>query len=127
MSIASDIAEWLEDEGVGTVGVNIFVGQLPDEPGPLISLSQYAGRPPPKDWDGEYPGLQIWGRGPTMESGYALMFAAFEKLHKAHELSLGTPSVRYLYIEANQSIAPMGKDSHGNWEWVQNFIVTKEM
>lgn len=42
MSVLTDLATLLDDEGVGTLNTNIFRGVLPDEPDQCLALQTYS-------------------------------------------------------------------------------------
>ncbi len=43
MSVLTDLAQRLEDQGVGTVGTDIFRGRTPDEPDQLLRVQTFDG------------------------------------------------------------------------------------
>ena len=46
MSVLTDLAQRLEDEGVGTVGTDIFRGRTPDDPDELLRVQTFDGVTP---------------------------------------------------------------------------------
>lgn len=64
MPADNELAEYLEDEGVGTVGTDIFAGQIPEQVASAIVITQYPGKPPEltcgsTGWNLEIPRLQV--------------------------------------------------------------------
>ena len=55
----NDIGTYLQYQGIGTLGADLFLGLMPDQPDNCIALFEYAGSPPDLHWNGEYPGLQV--------------------------------------------------------------------
>lgn len=122
--LLDDIANYLQTQGIGTVGTDIFRGLMPDQPDNCIALFEYAGSPPDLHWNGEYPGLQVRVRNKSYSAGRAKIGAVVDVLHGLTEQVLGT--TRYLLIRANQSPESLGRDNNGRNEWVVNFAVIKE-
>lgn len=126
MAFLQDIGEYLEDLGVGTVGTNLFLGEMPESPNSCIALYQYAGETPITTHDGgviEKPGLQVKVRDPVYATGMAKIGSIFDALHKLANTRL--EGTGYLSFFAVQSPYPLGRDASNRMEWVQNFIVTK--
>ena len=55
----TEIGAYLATQNIGTVGTDIFLGLMPDQPDNCIALFEYAGSPPDLHWEGEYPRLQV--------------------------------------------------------------------
>ena len=128
MSMVNDIAEELEDDGVGTVGTNIFCGKMPDAPDICIAVSQYGGQPIDEvSEDMEYPGLQIIVRG--AKDGYAAAMTMAEAVRQSiHGITDTTLTSTYYYrISANHSPAQLGFDGNDRPLFVINFSVIKEV
>lgn len=128
MPLLNDIGEKLEDESIGTVGTNIFLGYMPDSPDICIGLFIYAGAPPDEvSEDVEYPGLQVRVRGAAAGFEDALE-KAYDIFNALHGLTDTTLTATYYYrISANQSPAQMGVDEKDRPEFVINFSVMKEV
>lgn len=128
MPADADIAEYLEDQGYGTVGTDIFAGQMPDYPDSCILVAQTAGRPPDYLGEQEYPGIQIRVRGTDHDTVYAIASNIFDLLHGAHSLTLETR--KYHRIDATGSISGPQvdpQDSEARVEFTMNFIVFKDV
>lgn len=122
--LLDDIAAYLEDQSVGTVGTDIFMGTMPDTPDSCIALYEYAGEPPEQIGNIERPGLQVRVRDPSYSAGRAKIESVVNALAGLYEQVLS--GHRYLYIRAQQSPEAMGRDQSGREEFVVNFIVIKE-
>ncbi len=122
--LLDDIVSHLQTEGVGTVGVDMFKGLLPDQPDNCTALFEYAGSPPDLHWNGEYPGLQVKVRNKSYAAGRVKIESVITKLHGLTEQVIGT--TRYLLVRANQSPESLGRDANNRNEWVVNFTVIKE-
>lgn len=123
MPLPKDIAEYLEDQAIGTVGTNIFVGHMPDSPDVCIAVYPYAGEPAPVEWEGEFPRVQIRVRDDDYATGWATSYAIFEALHQLTETTIETEL--YHYIEALGSPEQIGRDNKNRINFVLNFRVTK--
>jgi hypothetical protein len=109
----SEIAEYLEDEAIGTVDTDIFVGFMPDDPADCICLYEYAGSAP--DWTGDgkkhmNPGLQVVGRGNVHATVRAKLQEIEDLLDGLVNTTIGTSF--YVGIWAAQSIVPLGWDKN---------------
>lgn len=107
----SEIAEYLEDLLLGTVGTDIFYSFMPDAPEECICITEYAGRP--SDWtqDGKHtdkPGLQVVARSDDYDAAVAKLAAVRAVLDAVTNATIGTTF--YLNIRASQSLIPMGWD-----------------
>ena len=81
----TEISTYLATKNVGTVGVDIFLGLMPDKPDTCIALFEYAGSPPDLHWAGEYPGLQVRVRDTSYAAGRAKIRNVMELLHGLYE------------------------------------------
>jgi len=123
--LLDDIALYLETQGVGTCGTDIFAGTMPSQPNNCIVLYEYAGYPRYLVWNGERPGLQVRVRNTSYSAGRTKIEEVVQTLHGVCEYT--APSgVRYLLIRAEQSPESLGQDDNGRFEWVVNFDVIKE-
>lgn len=110
--------------GLGSLGTNIFTDLQPASPADCITLYQYAGSPPELVPEIEHPGLQARIRNTSYNTGYSNANSVMTTLHKVHEQTID--GIHYLFVEANQSPECMGQDQNRRWEWIVNFIVTRE-
>ena len=120
-----DIAQLLQSGGIGTLGVDLFLGQLPDSPDNCVAVFEYAGSPPDLHWDGEYPGVQVLVRNKSYEAGRAKIEAAKNVLHGVSETIVNNH--RYLLIRANQSPFFLERDASNRAVFACNFSVIKEV
>lgn len=120
----SDIGNYLQAQGIGTLGTNIFLGLMPDEPDNCIALFEYAGSPPDLHWSGEYPGLQVRVRNKSYAAARTKIGEAMTALHGLHEQTLS--GTRYLLIKARGSPEVLKRDNNNRVELFVNFEIIKE-
>lgn len=118
------ISKYLEEEDVGTAGVDIFLGLIPDKPDSCVALFEYAGGPPDLHWPGEYPGLQVRVRSTSYSGGRAKIGEIVDLLHGLHEQELS--GTRYLLIKARGSPEVLKRDGSNRIEFLVNFEIIKE-
>ena len=120
----TEIGAYLATKNVGTVGTDIFLGLMPDQPDNCVSLFEYAGSPPDLHWAGEYPGLQVRVRNKSYAAARAKIGEIAKELHGLHEQMLS--GTRYLLIKARGSPEILKRDASNRVELVLNFEVMKE-
>ena len=120
----TEIGAYLQSQGIGTLGADLFLGLMPDQPDNCIALFEYAGSPPDLHWNGEYPGLQVRVRNKSYAAGRAKIEEVVTELHGAHELTLN--STRYLLIKAWGSPEVLKRDNNNRVEFFVNFQIIKE-
>jgi len=73
----------LQAQGVGTVGVNIFIGALPPTPTTVVVIFERGGAAPERSFgevEFEHPGLEIVTRGETYLEAAQLMDNVYHKV-----------------------------------------------
>ena len=143
-----EIGTYLQSQGIGTLGADLFLGLMPDQPDNCIALFEYAGSPPDLHWNGEYPGLQVRVRGTSYEAARSKIGDIVKKLHGLYEQILsdeGEPEgngdegegngeeeptpvtgTRYLLIKARGSPEVLKRDANNRVELFVNFEIIKE-
>lgn len=124
MPAADDLAEYLEDQGLGTVGTDIFTGDMNDSPDNVIVLNQTGGMPPSVMGDYEQPGLQINIRNTSYAFAQTLALKILKKLHGIINTTI--EGVLYHRIDV-QSSQWAGTDEKNRTGWTIGLIVTKEI
>lgn len=120
----NEIGTYLQSQGIGTLGTDLFLSLMPDQPDNCTALFEYAGSPPDLHWPGEYPGLQVRVRNASYAAGRAKIGEVFKKLHGLHEQNLS--GTRYLLIKARGSPEVLKRDESNRTEWFVNFEIIKE-
>ena len=120
----NEIGTYLQSQGIGALGTNLFLGLMPDQPDNCIALFEYAGSPPDLHWSGEYPGLQVRVRNKSYAAGRTKIGEVAKKLHGLHEQTLS--GTRYLLIKARGSPEVLKRDNNNRVELFVNFEIIKE-
>ncbi|MBC7340891.1 MAG: hypothetical protein H5U02_00295 [Clostridia bacterium] len=123
--LSEDIGNYLQINGVGTVGTDIFLGQLPAAPDNVVALFEYAGEPPDLHSSVEYPGLQVLVRNKSYVAGRQKIEQTRNVLHGLTEATIN--GRRYLLVRARQSPEALPRDENGRALFVCNFRVIKEV
>ncbi len=123
-SFIDDLADYLADQGIGTVTEDIFVGSLPDTPDACIAIFQNLGREPSRYIPTADPDFQILVRTEadkhnTAEAKCAAIVAI---LHQLANTELQTGGVYAYFIALRSEPFPLGPDSNGRQEWTINFV-----
>lgn len=120
----NEIGTYLQSQGTGTLGTDLFLGLMPDQPDNCIALFEYAGSPPDLHWNGEYPGLQVRVRNKSYAMARSKIGEVMEKLHGLHGQTLS--GTRYLLIKARGSPEVLKRDNNNRVELFVNFEIIKE-
>lgn len=117
--IVNDIADYLEDQGLGTVGTTIFVGYEPDSPANCICIFDTGGVTPSIDLPTKRPTFQILIRSANYTTGKANLDSIRSLLHNKYNETIGDNY--YFSINANAEGGHIGRDDLGNDEFSINF------
>jgi Bacteriophage minor capsid protein len=132
MGLADDLAAHLQTRGAGTVGVDLFVGQLPPLPANAMAVIEYSGAPP----------LRVFGATPAQATAQedaraqvvirALTHAAARDAAQTAldaldwQMFTGLSGYRYQLVEALQRPAfPLYRDANDRPVWVANFRIRR--
>lgn len=116
----SQLADYLQAQGVGTPGTDIFVGKQPATPDNCITLvGVYGGTPNVTIPDLMFPRFQVIVRNTDFEVGSTKLRAVRTALHDMIAMSLTNFFV--YYIHADQEGFPIGEDDKGRAEFSINF------
>ena len=124
--VLDELAGYLADQSLGTLGTNLFLGRLPAAPDAAIALRQSGGLPPLESFNSrvEAPRVQVLIR----ETSYAACRFWAERLFQSFENIANTPlsGVQYLKCESDTSPAFLEQDNNGRYIFVLNLEVWKE-
>jgi len=86
--LINEFTAWLEDQGVGTVGTNLFIGEFPKEIENAIKLLSVPSGEPDKYTGVEYQTIDVWCRYRNTADGYTKLETVFTLLHRMGPLYL---------------------------------------
>lgn len=85
-----DLARFLQDNGVGTVGTDIFKSWLPDSPVNCVVLYETGGPTPDVDIPTKSPTFQVFVRNQNYVNGKAKLDACRTALQRQLNRNIGT-------------------------------------
>lgn len=124
MAFLDSIGLYLQAAAVGTVGTDLFKGQMPDVPEVAACIYEYAGSPPEQAHNARQsvrPGLQVVVRNSDYEAARAKIETIFNLLDRVTNTDVQGLDV--IKIEAVQSPFPLGIDDNGRYRLAVNFQV----
>lgn len=121
MSLVSDIATYLQTNGLGTVGTDIFYSYIPDIEGNVISVIDTGGPMPNVDIkDISNPTFQIFIRNSDYATGKSNLDTIRELLHQKLQTTIG--STDFMSIFAQSEGGHLGRNESDQDEFSINFI-----
>ena len=122
MVVAKQIATYLQAQGIGTIGTDLFYGYLPDKTGlPLVCVLDTGGMRPDIDLPTKRPTFQVFVRGATFVSGKEKIEAIRALLHQSHNTTLVANQTFFYYIYALSEGGHIGRNASGQDEFSMNF------
>lgn len=109
-NFTEQIATLLADEGVGTLGETLWVGNAPDDKNEVVMMVAQSGLDPDPDMEIRRIDIDFWGRNPNSAQGYSKMQDVWNRLHrrKAYQLT----DFYVFMTRAIGTIDDMGKDAN---------------
>jgi hypothetical protein len=115
-----DIARYLQDNSVGTVGTNIFKSYVPKTPDNLVAVIDTGGPEQDPDIPHEFATFQVFVRNSNYQLGRAKVDAVMDALHITRNRTIGTHY--YYYILAVSRGGHIGRNpDNGLEEFTINF------
>lgn len=99
--IINSLAEYLEDNSIGTVGTDIFIGELPLDINDCISLVYVASPDPDKSIPYFVQTIDVRARFTGYAEGYAKLKEVLNLLHRAENYGI---TGYYIYLSYSQSM-----------------------
>lgn len=127
-----DIGQYLQENGCGETGKDIFLARRPDQPVECITLYEYQGQPGNQIAGTETPGLQVCVRTKRYPDGYAKLKQAHKALKEIGfedgELPEGivVNDTRYFRVQPAISGLIQDRDENGNFLLKRSYYITKE-
>lgn len=126
MSMISEIAEYLEDQGVGVQGTSLFHGYLPDNAElPAVMVRDTGGTQPDPYLTGiESPTFQIFIRSADYATGKAKLATIRSLLHRVLKTYLVSDGILFRKILAISEGGHIGRNEAGQEEFSMNFLAS---
>lgn len=118
----SDIASYLAENGIGSIGNTIFKSRLPDIPDNCISIYETGGLAPDRYLPTADPTFQIIVRNKTYSAGKSKMDDIVDLLHQKTNSTLVTGGFYFYYIFLMGEPAHIGVDKKDRDEFSANFV-----
>jgi len=119
--LINDVADYLAEEGIGTVATDIFCGYLPDETADCIAVLDTGGSEPDKDIPTKEPTFQVMIRASDYSAGKAQLDAVRAALHRSANISLVSGETYFYFILAIAEGGHLGRDDGGRDLFSINF------
>ena len=130
MALLAEIGQHLDDEGRGTQGTDIFLGDMPDSPANVITVYEYLGAEPTQCMGSsgtapsvEHPRIHVLVRNSTYNGAVTVADAVFDDLHWFKGTLSG---VVYKLIQASQRPFSLGRDEDNNARLACNYRIMKD-
>lgn len=123
MNIKTDIAQYLHNQGIGTLGTNLFASYMPDiEANSLtICVIDTGGIEPDTYLPTDRPTFQVFVRANDYETGRAKLDQIFDLLHKETNSTLVSGGTYFYNIFANSRGGHIGRNPADKDEFSINF------
>lgn len=109
--ILNELAEFFEDVGIGTVGTDLFIGQLPGNVENGIMLVAVPSPEPDKETGIEYQDFEVWTRYKESQTGYDKLDAIFDILSRKNDFTF--PNYYIYFSQARGRINDLDRDIEG--------------
>lgn len=121
-NIIDDVANYLASNGIGTLGVNIFEGFLPQGVDQAVAVIKTGGDRPNIDLPVEHPSFQILIRNIEYDTGEAVFNKIRDLLHNQYNMQFQNgSSIYFYYCRLRADGGFIGKDAKGRDSWSMNF------
>jgi hypothetical protein len=84
----SSLADFLQTEGVGTVGSDIFIGEIPLDVSDAIALTLVPSPAPDKSIPYYTQTIDVWGRFTDSEDGLSMLQSVFDAVHRQENYAI---------------------------------------
>lgn len=122
-NLIENLAEYLEDNSIGTVATDIFIGGLTDSPDNQINLNQTGGVQPNRQNPIKQPTIQVTVRNTAYDTGLNKITAIYDLLHQANDsVVLEAGGVDMMTCFAMQEPTHLFKDESDRHVFVCNFV-----
>lgn len=117
--LADDIAQYLQDNSIGTLTTDLFEANLPDSPDNAIVVIETGGTAPETELPFRSPTFQVYIRNKSYSNGRNKLDAVRDLLHNVRNLTIG--STYFYYIFAIAEGGHVGRDDNSRDLFSINF------
>ncbi|KKN42009.1 hypothetical protein LCGC14_0717690 [marine sediment metagenome] len=122
-NVATDIGAMLIDEGVGTLGTDLFIGSKPANVDACVVVFPSGGSDPEPDYNYERPRVQVYVRGPKEDFLAPANKAEAVKTALKSKTDITKNGVRYVTIWQEGDVIHLGMDENGRHQFTVNFRI----
>lgn len=119
MALIDDIATYLQDNSVGTIGVDLFKSYAPDSGDNIVCVLDTGGLRPDIYIPTKEPTFQIFIRSSSFSSGKSKLDTVRSLLHQKKAVTYG--STFFYFIHAISEGGHLGRNERGLDEFSINF------
>lgn len=119
--LIDEIAQLAEDEGLGTVDDDIFIGNLPHDTDDCIMFRETSGFPPDMYVPLREPTFQCIVRNRSYNAGREIAENVLEAFTRLANLEITTGGTYAYYLHPQTDIAYLAMDMQKRHEWSMNF------
>jgi len=126
MSVISDVAQYLDDQSIGTLGTDLFYSYIPDNSTAPVIMVRDTGGPEPDQYIGDIktPTFQVFIRSADYATGKDLLQQIRDLLHPTYNTYLVGGGVYFRRIHAQSEGGHIGRNEAGMDEFSINFIAS---
>lgn len=121
MILIEQVAQVLSNAGLGTIGVDIFLGYQPETPDSCIVVNNTGGVKPSIDIPNKMPTFQVVIRNVDYETGESILATVRATLHQHQNAVLVSGQTYFYYIFLISEGGHIGRDANGRDEFSVNF------
>lgn len=121
MHLIDQIADFLANQGLGTVGVSIFTSYLPQTPDNAIAVIETGGLAPNVDIPTKEPTFQVMVRNTNFSDGRTNLDTVRSALHQKRGFEVYSGETYFYFIYAISEGGHIGRDDNGRDEFSINF------
>lgn len=118
--ILSEVAQYLHNNGIGTLATNLFYAKMPDVTEGVAVLDT-GGAEPDHELPIRHPTFQILIRSASYATGKAKLEAIFALLNNQYNRTLVNGGTYFYYIQAIAEGGHIGENEAGEQEFSINF------
>lgn len=133
--VLDDIGLYLQQQGIGTLGTDVFLYAFPDGQPDCIALFEYQGEPPSQKAGMEAPGLQVCvrnkddfeaARRKLQDIHNVLKLIGFEENEQTAQGTVINGVSYFRVAPVLSGIIPLGPDENGYVLLAKNYYIYKE-